>query len=72
MTTIKLNPAKFEKLVSDNAKDIQKYTDLLTDKKRIKEVYGFEENGEEISRYENLLSTALEIKREIDNGKYIY
>lgn len=72
MTTIKLTPAKFEKLVSDNTKDIQKYTDLLIDKKRIKEVYGFEENGEEISRYENLLSTALEIKSEIDNGKYIY
>ncbi len=72
MTTIKLTQTRFNSLVNENKKDIEKFTALLADKKRIKEVYGYEENGEEISKYESLLNMSLELKSDIENGKYYF
>lgn len=72
MTTTKLTQTRFNSLVTENNNDIARFTALLADKKRIKEVYGYEETGEEIAKYESLLNMSLELKSEIENGKYYY
>lgn len=72
MQTIKLTQTRLNSLVTENNNDIERFTTLLADKKRIKEVYGYEETGEEISKYESLLNMSLELKSEIENGKYYY
>ena len=48
MKTIKLSQSKYNNLVIENKKDIERFTNLLKQKIQIKEVYGYEEKGEEI------------------------
>lgn len=66
---MKLSQSRFNSLVQSTNNDIARFENLLADKKRIKEVYGYEESGEEIEKYENLLSVTKEIKSDIDSGK---
>lgn len=68
---MKISKSRFDALVRDNSKDIALYTKLVAEKKYIRDFYGYEEKGEEVSKYEDLLSTALDVKKRIDN-KEIY
>ena len=70
MKTIKLSQSKYNNLVIENKKDIERFTNLLKQKIQIKEVYGYEEKGEEIEKYERLLNLSLETKKNIENGKF--
>ena len=70
MKTIKLSQSKYNNLVIENKKDIERFTNRLKQKIQIKEVYGYEEKGEEIEKYERLLNLSLETKKNIENGKF--
>ena len=67
---MKLSQTRLQNLISENNREIALYTRLIAEKTVIKKEYGFEEKGEEISRYENLLKLANETKSDIENGKY--
>lgn len=66
---MKLSTARLKALIEENKKDIIRFEKLLAEKKRIKEEYGFEEQNEEVERYEELLKIANEIKNDIESGK---
>lgn len=67
---MKLSKSRLQNLISENNREILLYTRLISEKTAIKNEYGYEEKGEEISRYENLLKLANETKSDIENGKY--
>ena len=69
---MKLSQTRFEKLVTDNNKDVAMYTRLVAEKSQVKEVYGFEEKGETVDNYKNCLALALEVKSDIESGKIYF
>lgn len=66
---MQISASRLESLKKDTNKEIALYTRLIAEKKRIKEEYGFEEAGEEISRYEELLSFANDTNNKILSGE---
>lgn len=65
---MKITAAQLERIKRDNTKDILLYSKLVSEKQNILDNYGYEESGEEVEKYKNILSDCLETKSKIETG----
>lgn len=68
---MKVSAKKLQILKEENKKDLVRIENLLNEKRRTLEVYGYEEEGETVEGYENLLNATKDIQKRIDNAQLL-
>lgn len=57
---MKISAKRLQLAKEENNKSLLRFKNLLAEKKRILEVYGYEEENEKVERYEDLVKTTEE------------
>ena len=68
---MKISAKKLQVLKEENKKDLVRIGNLLNEKRRTLEVYGYEEENETLKSYENLLNVTKDIQKRIDTAKLL-